>query len=254
MTTDTTNQHKVVSQEEWLRAHREFLTKEKELTKRNDELSRERLELPWTRVEKDYMFAGPRGEATLADMFDGRSQLATYHFMFAPEWSEGCPSCSYVTDHFNGMIEHLHARDVTLVLVSRAPQEKLKLFQKRLGWRIPWYSSGGCDFNQDFGVTFTKDEVERGVNEYNLQTMAPYSEENPGLSFFYRDPSGTILHTYSTYARGLDVLLGAYAVLDRAPKGRDEDELPWPMAWVRYHDKYEPNLQQLESCCHQDKH
>ena len=254
MTTSTAKQHKVVSQDDWLRAHREFLAKEKELTKRNDELSRERLELPWTLVEKDYVFAGLLGVVLLAVLFVGWCLFVLFYFMFAHDWSEGCPSCSYVTDHFNGMIEHLNARDVTLVLVSRAPQAKLSAFQNRLGWRIPWYSSGGCDFNQDFGVTFTKDEVERGVKEYNLDTMAPYSEENPGLSFFYKDPSGTVLHTYSTYARGLDGLLGAYAVLDRAPKGRNEAELPSPMSWVRYHDKYEPNLQQLESCCHQAKH
>jgi predicted dithiol-disulfide oxidoreductase (DUF899 family) len=242
--------HEVVSKSDWLQAHREFLAEEKELTRRSDELSRRRLELPWTRVEKDYVFMGPRGKASLADLFDGRSQLATYHFMFAPDWAEGCPNCSYVTDHLNATIEHLKARDVTLVLVSRAPQEKLAAFKQRLGWCLPWYSSGGCDFNRDFAVSFSQEEVDSGAKTYNLDTMPPYSEENPGMSFFYKDPSGAILHAYSTYARGLDVLLGTYAVLDRAPKGRDEADLPTPMAWVRYHDKYEPTLQVAASCCH----
>ncbi|OWK38282.1 hypothetical protein FRUB_07402 [Fimbriiglobus ruber] len=170
--------------------------------------------------------------------------------MFGPDWVEGCPSCSFVTDHLDGVIDHLKARDVTLVLVSRAPQEKLAVFKKWMGWRTPWFSSGGCEFNQDFAVSFSAAEVAGGAKAYNFGTIAPYGEENPGLSFFYKDPGGAILHTYSTYTRGLEVLLGAYAVLDRAPKGRDEANLPWPMAWVRYHDKYEPTTQGAESCCH----
>jgi predicted dithiol-disulfide oxidoreductase (DUF899 family) len=242
--------HNVMSKDQWLRAHRDFLAEEKELTRRSDELARRRRELPWTRVEKDYVFAGPHGKTGLGDLFDGRSQLATYHFMFGPDWAEGCPSCSYVTDHLNGVIEHLKARDVTLVLVSRASQEKLVAFKKRMGWHIPWLSSGGCEFNQDFAVSFSKADVAAGAKTYNLDTIAPYGEENPGLSFFYRDSSGAIFHTYSTYARGLDVLLGTYVILDRAPKGRDEASLPSAMAWVRYHDKYESTGQGDESCCH----
>jgi predicted dithiol-disulfide oxidoreductase (DUF899 family) len=242
--------HGVVSKSQWLRAYGDFLAKEKDLTKRNDELSRRRRELPWTRVEKEYVFEGPSGKVSLADLFDGRSQLATYHFMFGPDWVEGCPGCSYVTDHLDGAIEHLKARDVTLVLISRAPPEKLAAFKKRMGWRMPWFSSGGCEFNQDFGVTFTKAEVASGAKAYNFGTTAPDGEENPGLSFFYKDPSGVILHTYSTFGRGLEVVLGTYAVLDRAPKGRDEGNLPSPMAWVRHHDKYEPTMQRIESCCH----
>jgi predicted dithiol-disulfide oxidoreductase (DUF899 family) len=242
--------HEVVSKTQWLRAHNNFLVKEKDLTKRSDELSRQRRELPWTRVEKNYVFAGPCGKASLADLFDGRTQLATYHFMFGPDWAEGCPGCSYVTDHLNGMIEHLKARDVTLVLISRGPQEKLAAFQKRMGWCIPWYSSGGCDFNQDFGVSFTKEEVASGAKAYNFGTIVPHGEENPGLSFFCKDPSGAILQTYSTFGRGLESLLGTYAVLDRAPKGRDEDGLPMPMAWVRHHDKYESTMPEAKSCCH----
>ena len=242
--------HEVVSKSQWLRAYGEFLAKEKELTKRSDELSRQRRELPWTRVEQDYVFAGPHGKASLADLFDGRSQLATYHFMFGPDWVEGCPGCSYVTDHLDGAIEHLKARDVTLVLISRAPQEKLAAFKERMGWRMPWFSSGGCEFNHDFAVSFTRAEVASGAKAYNFGTAAPHDEENPGLSLFYKDPRGAILHTYSTFGRGLEAVLGTYAVLDRAAKGRDEGNLPSPMAWVRHHDKYEPTMHGAASCCH----
>ena len=242
--------HEVVSKSQWLRACGDFLAKEKELTKRSDELSRQRRELPWTRVEKEFIFDGPQGNLSLADLFDGRSQLATYHFMFGPDWAEGCPGCSYVTDHLNGTLEHLQARDVTLVLVSRAPLDKLQAFKKRMGWRLPWFSSGGCDFNRDFGVSFTKEEVASGDKTYNFGTTAPHGEENPGLSLFIKDSSGAILHTYSTFGRGLEAVLGTYAVLDRAPKGRDEDDITPPMAWVRHHDKYEPMKQGAESCCH----
>jgi predicted dithiol-disulfide oxidoreductase (DUF899 family) len=243
-------EREVVSQQQWLQAHRDFLAKEKELTKLSDDLARQRRELPWTRVEKDYLFTGPRGKATLADLFNGRSQLATYHFMFGPDWDEGCPGCSYVTDHLDGAVEHLKARDVTLVLVSRAPQEKLAAFQKRMGWHVPWFSSGDCTFNQDFGVTFTQEQVASEAKAYNLDSRPPYSDENPGISFFYKDGSGVIFRTYSAYARGLEVLLSAYAILDRAPKGRDEEGLPMPMAWLRHHDKYAPTAQAAESCCH----
>ncbi len=242
--------HKVVSKDQWLRAHGDFLTKEKELTRLNDELGRQRRDLPWARVEKEYIFNGPQGKVSLADLFDGKSQLATYHFMFGPDWAEGCPGCSYVSDHMDGAIEHLRARDVTLVLISRAPQEKLAAFKKRMSWRFPWFSSDGCDFNHDLGVSFTKTEVASGAKTYNFGTTSPHGEENPGLSFFFKDQSGAIFHTYSTFGRGLEVILGTYAILDRAPNGRDEAGLPSPMAWVRHHDKYEPTLQGAESCCH----
>lgn len=242
--------HEVVSKDEWLRVHREFLDREKELTRLSDELGRQRRALPWTPVEKEYVFDGPQGQANLAELFAGRSQLATYHFMFGPDWVEGCPGCSYVTDHINGISAHLRARDVSLVLISRAPREKLVAFEQRMGWGLPWFSSGGCDFNRDFGVAFSKEEVASGANLYNFGTSAPHAEENPGLSFFYKDSSGALLHTYSTFGRGLEALLGTYAILDRAPQGRDEDSLPSPMSWVRHHDKYEPTVVQVaESCC-----
>ena len=242
--------HEVVSKSEWLRARSAFLAKEKELTRLGDELSRQRQELPWTRIEKEYVFDAPRGKMSLADLFGGQSQLATYHFMFGPDWIEGCPGCSYVMDHMDGTIEHLRARDVALVAVSRGPLEKLVAFQKRMGWRFLWVSSGGCDFNRDFGVSFTKEEVASGAKAYNFGTTAPHGEENPGLSLFYKDSGGAVFHTYSTYGRGLEPMLGTYAILDRAPKGRDEVGLSSPMSWVRHHDKYEPTLQGIGSCCH----
>ena len=242
--------HPVVSKDEWLRIYGDFLVKEKELTRQSDEISRLRRQLPWTPVEKEYRFDGPNGPASFADLFDGQSQLATYHFMFGPNWVEGCPSCSYVTDHLNAAIEHLRARDVSLVLVSRAPRKMLAAFEQRLGWRLPWFSSAACDFNRDFGVSFTAAEVASREKRYNFGTTAPYGEENPGLSLFYKDPSGAIFHTYSTFGRGLDALMGTYAILDRAPKGRDEAGLPSPMAWIRHHDKYEPTPQVAGSCCH----
>jgi predicted dithiol-disulfide oxidoreductase (DUF899 family) len=241
--------HKVVSKNEWTEACRELLAKEKELTRMSDELARQRRTLPWTRVEKPYVFEAPQGKVRLVDLFDGRSQLATYHFMLAPDWNEGCRGCSHLTDHIDGSLEHVRARDLSLVLVSRAPLETITAFKKRMGWHIPWVSSGGSDFNHDFGVTFSKEEIAAGTKAYNFGTQSPYDEENPGMSFFYKDASGSIFHTYSTYARGLDAFLGTYVVLDRAPKGRDEEGLPFPGAWVRHHDKYEPTVQIGDSCC-----
>lgn len=250
MTTKASLEHDVVSRSEWLRASREFLDKEKELTRLSDELARKRRELPWTRIEKSYVFDGAKGQMSLADLFDGRSQLAIYHFMFGPDWTEGCPGCSYVTDHTNGVLEHLGARDVSFVLVSRGPLEKLTAFKQRMGWKLPWVSSGRCDFNRDFGVAFTKEEVASGTKAYNFGTIPPHGEENPGLSCFYKDQSGAIFHTYSSFGRGLEALLGTYVILDRVPNGRNEDSLPMPMAWIRHHDKYEPTLHSIESCCH----
>lgn len=251
MTSPTsTLDHQVVSKSEWLRASTELLAKEKELTRLSDELAAARRKLPWTRVEKNYVFTGTRGTLSLADLFAGRSQLATYHFMFGPDWEEGCPGCSYVTDHLGGTLEHLHARDVTLVLVSCGPIDKLLAFQKRMGWRVPWVSSDECDFNRDFAVSFSEEEVASGKNAYNFGTIPPHGPENPGLSFFYRNADGEVFHTYSTYARGLEGLLTTYTLLDRAPKGRDEEGLPMPMQWVRHHDKYEPSTVDIAPCCH----
>jgi predicted dithiol-disulfide oxidoreductase (DUF899 family) len=232
------NHSKVVSRDEWLAARKQHLKKEKEFTRLRDKLSAERRELPWVKVEKNYVFDGPKGKETLADLFDGRSQLIVYHFMFGPEWEQGCPSCSFLSDHIDGSIVHLAHRDVTFVVVSRAPLPKIEAFKKRMGWRFKWVSSYGNDFNFDYHVSFTKDEMAKGKVYYNYDKNEFPSDEGPGTSVFYKDGTGDIFHTYSSYARGLDILVGAYNYLDLVPKGRDEAELPWTMAWVRHHDKY----------------
>jgi predicted dithiol-disulfide oxidoreductase (DUF899 family) len=232
-------QHQVVSREEWLAARKQLLSREKEFTRLRDRLSAERRELPWVKVDKEYVFEGAEGKETLADLFEGRRQLLVYHFMFGPGWEQGCPSCSFVSDHIDGANWHLPQRDVTLLAVSRAPLAEIEAFKQRMGWRFKWVSSYENDFNHDFHVSFTPDEMARGEVYYNYTMTEFPSEEAPGLSAFYKDPSGTIFHTYSTYARGLDVLVGAYNYLDLAPKGRDEADLPWTMAWVRHHDRYD---------------
>lgn len=233
-------EHAVVSQEQWLAARVALLKREKTLTRERDELARLRRELPWARVDKQYAFDTPAGRKTLAELFGGRSQLLIYHFMFGPEWKEGCPSCSYVADHLNGTVPHLAARDVSLVMVSRAPMAKLAAFKQRMGWQMPWVSSFGGDFNFDFHVSFAPEQKIDGKVEYNYTTQPFPSDEAPGASVFYKDPAtGDVFHTYSTYGRGLDAFLGTYTLLDLVPKGRDEDGLSFPMAWVRYHDRYE---------------
>src|SRR5438309_3497905 len=194
---------RVVSQAEWLAARKELLGKEKEFTRLRDELTRQRRELPWEKVEKKYVFEGPGGKETLADLFGGRSQLIVYHFMFGPGWEQGCPSCSLLSDHIDGSVVHLAARDVRLVVVSRAPVAQIEAFKKRMGWRFKWVSSYGNDFNRDYHVSFTKDEMAKGKVSYNYDMTEFPSEEAPGASVFYKDETGGIFHTYSTYARGL---------------------------------------------------
>ena len=232
------NHSKVVSRDEWLAARKQHLKKEKEFTRLRDKLSAERRELPWVKVEKNYVFDGPKGKETLADLFDGRSQLIVYHFMFGPEWEQGCPSCAFRADHIDGSVVHLAHRDATLLAVSRAPLPEIEAFKKRMGWRFKWVSSYGSDFNFDYHVSFTKDEMAKGKVYYNYDMNAFPSDEGPGISVFYKDGTGDIFHTYSSYARGLDMLVGAYNYLDLVSKGRDEAELPWTMAWLRHHDKY----------------
>jgi len=229
---------KVVSQSEWVEARKQLLKKEKELTKLRDALAQERRDLPWVKVDKNYVFDAYGGRKTLSELFDGRSQLIVYHFMFGPGWEEGCPSCSFLGDHFDGSVVHLAHRDVTLTAVSRAPLSQIEAFKKRMGWRFPWASSYGTEFNHDYHVSFTKDERATGKVYYNYAETQFPSEEGPGASVFYKDATGAIFHTYSTYARGLDILLGTYNFLDLAPKGRDEEGLKHTMAWVRHHDKY----------------
>jgi predicted dithiol-disulfide oxidoreductase (DUF899 family) len=231
-------QHEVVSREDWLVARKQLLSKEKEFTRLRDRLSAERRELPWVKVEETYVFDGLDGKETLAELFDGRSQLMVYHFMFGPGWEQGCPSCSFVSDHIDGANLHLPQRDVTLLAVSRAPLPQIEAFKQRMGWRFKWVSSYGNDFNRDYHVSFTPDEMAQGEVYYNYGMEEFPSEEAPGISVFYRDPGGAVFHTYSAYARGLDMLVGAYNYLDLAPKGRDEAALPWTMAWVRHHDRY----------------
>ena len=231
--------HKIVSREEWLVARKKHLAKEKEFTRLRDRLSQQRRELPWVKVEKDYIFDGPNGKETLSKIFAGRRQLLVYHFMFDPDWDEGCPMCSYLIDNCSGANIHLNQRDVTMVMISKAPLNKLETFKRRMGWRFKCVSSIGNDFNCDYHVSFTPEEKDKGEVYYNYGMSAYFESEGPGISVFYKDENGNIFHTYSSYARGLDMLIGAYHLLDLVPKGRDETDLPWTMAWVRHHDKYE---------------
>jgi predicted dithiol-disulfide oxidoreductase (DUF899 family) len=239
--TVVTQEHEVVSPKEWITSRKELLRKEKEFTNLRDEISRQRRELPWEKVEKQYVFDTPNGKQTLAQLFDGRSQLIIYHFMFAPGWEAGCPSCSYLADHFDGSTVHLANRDVTLAVVSRAPLAEIEAFKKRMGWRFHWASSFGTDFNHDYHVSFTKEETAKGKVDYNYDLVEFPVEEAPGASVFYKNAAGDIFHTYSTYSRGLDILIGAYNFLDFAPKGRDEEGLAHSMTWVRHHDRYSQN-------------
>jgi len=237
---DRTMMHnRIVSQDEWLAARKQHLVKEKEFTRLRDELSGQRRELPWVKVEKRYVFDGPNGMETLADLFDGRSQLIVYHFMFGPGWEEGCRSCSLLADHVDGAVVHLAQRDVTLMAASRAPLAQIQAFKERMGWRFKWVSSYGNHFNFDYHVSFTKDQMAKGKTYYNYKVRETSNEgEAPGTSVFYKDGTGEVFHTYSSYGRGLDVLIGAYNYLDLVPKGRDEDALAFTMEWVRHHDRY----------------
>jgi predicted dithiol-disulfide oxidoreductase (DUF899 family) len=242
MATSMRGQRKVVSPAEWVVARKELLKKEKEFTRLREELSRSRRELPWEKVEKKYVFDGPNGKETLADLFEGRSQLIVYHFMMGPGWKEGCPGCSFVADHLDGARVHLAARDITLVAVSRATLPEIEAFKKRMEWGFKWVSSNGTDFNMDYHVSREPGEKADQKVVYNYEMQVFPSEERPGLSVFYKDAAGDLFHTYSTYARGLDILLGAYNFIDLTPKGRNEEGLSHPMAWVRHHDKYDETL------------
>jgi len=231
--------HKVVSREEWLVARKEYLAKEKEFTRLRDQLSQARRDLPWVKVDKEYLFEGPMGQETLSDLSEGRSQLIIYHFMYGPDWEEGCPTCSFWADNFNGIGIHLNHRDITLVVISRAPPAQLETYKKRMGWSFKWVSSFENDFNRDYQVSFTAEEMEKGEVYYNYHIGKFPVEEAPGISVFTKNDRGDVFHTYSTYARGLDMLNGAYHFMDLVPKGRDEDGLPYHMAWLRRHDQYE---------------
>jgi predicted dithiol-disulfide oxidoreductase (DUF899 family) len=239
--------HAVVSRNEWLLARRALLQREKEETRLRDAVNAERLALPWVRIDQDYRFETPDGRKSLADLFAGRSQLIIYHFMLGPDWDAGCPGCSFLADHLDGALPHLNHHDVTLVAVSRAPLPKITAYKQRMGWRFPWVSSFGDSFNSDFHVSFTKEEPAGGTVEYNFTPMPVASafDELPGLSAFYKSDAGEIFHTYSSYARGPEQLIGTLMILDRAPKGRNENGT---MNFVRRHDEYDETPQ--THACH----
>lgn len=238
MTTTAAENSKVVSRAEWLAARKELLAEEKALTRSRDAVAKKRHELPWVKVDKNYVFDTPQGKKTLADLFDGRSQLIVYHFMFGPGWGEGCVGCSFYSDHVDGALQHLVQHDVSYVAVSRAPLAEIEPFKKRMGWRFPWVSSFGSDFNYDYHVSFSKEDVAKGQVYYNFSMQDVSSEELPGTSVFYKDANGDIFHTYSHYARGGEGAIGAYQFLDIAPKGRNEMGRGNLGDWVRHHDRY----------------
>ena len=233
------DEHAVVSAEEWLVARKALLEREKEFTRLREELAQQRRDLPWEEVTKEYFFEGPDGTRSLSQLFDGRSQLIVYHFMFPPDWDEGCPHCSFGADSFNGTTAHLNARDVTMVAISRAPQPKLAVYAKRMGWSFPWFSSGGTDFDYDFGVAFRSENLISGSAAYNYGPGGPGCSDREGISVFYSGDGGRVFHTYSTYARGIDMMNAAYQYLDLVPKGRDEAGHDDPQYWVRRNDEYQ---------------
>jgi len=243
--------HPVVTPERWIDARKSLLAREKELTQLRDRIAEERRALPWTRVEKAYVFDTPQGSRPLADLFEGRRQLLVQHFMFGPDWEQGCQSCSFMADHSDGMRVHLAHRDVTLVAVSRAPLARIEAFRRRMGWQFAWVSSHDNDFNHDFGVSFTPDEMASGTVAYNYVKQPFPSEEAPGVSVFFKDDAGDVFHTYSTYGRGVEVMMGTYNMLDLVPKGRDEHNPSYAMDWIRHHDRYEPApVAASGGCCH----
>lgn len=230
---------RTATREEWLKARLDLLEQEKAFTRQRDELSRKRRELPMVAVEKGYVFEGPDGKETLAELFGPCSQLIVQHFMYGKGWDEGCPSCSFWADGFDGTTIHMRHRDAAFVAVSNAPLDEIEAYRARMGWRFKWVSSYGTDFNRDYHVTFSKEELEAGPVYYNYKETSFPVEEAPGISVFYKDDEGNVFHTYSCYARGLDMLNAAYHYIDLLPKGRDEGELPFTMAWLRRHDQYE---------------
>jgi predicted dithiol-disulfide oxidoreductase (DUF899 family) len=229
----------IVSPEKWLAARHELLHAEKEFTRLQDTMNARRRSLPWVKMEKNYLFDSPAGRVSLADLFAGRSQLIVQHFMLGPGWEQGCKSCSFMTDHFNPMVVHLAARDVSFAVISRAPLAEILPFKERMGWDVNWVSAHGTSFNRDFHVSFTPEEAASGKVYYNYTRQPFPHDEAPGISIFARDAAGTVYHTYSTYGRGVEIVMGTYHMLDLVPKGRDEDGLEYGMEWIRHHDRYE---------------
>ncbi|MFB6457867.1 DUF899 domain-containing protein [Chitinophaga sp. Hz27] len=245
--------NKVVSAAEWELARKALLVKEKELTRHRDQIAADREAMPWVKLDKSYTFEGPDGKENLSDLFDGRSQLIIVHFMFGPDWEEGCPGCSFNADSIDGTLPHLNNHDVSLVVVSRAPYEKIRQFQQRMGWKFKWVSSFTSDFNYDFNVSFTPEQIAAGNTYYNYVKGEGAAPELPGMSSFYKDENGQIYHTYSAYARGTEIMVNTYNYLDIAPLGRNErQDGPHPMDWIRHHDKYAPQPANTgkSSCCH----
>lgn len=238
MKTNSIKPHAVASEDQWLAARRELLREEKEFTRLHDQLAARRRALPWVKIHKAYTFDAPAGRVTLADLFQGHSQLVVQHFMLGAGWEEGCKSCSFMMDHFNAAAVHLPARDTAFAAVSHAPLAEILPFKQRMGWDVNWVSAHGTDFNYDFHVSFTPEELERGQVYYNYGRRPFPHEEAPGVSVFARDAAGTVYHTYSTYGRGVEFIIGAYTILDLTPKGRDEEGLAYGMEWVRHHDRY----------------
>jgi len=230
---------RVVDRDEWRQARRQLLTREKALTHLQDEISRERRALPWVRVDQPYVFDTIEGPRTLAELFGDCSQLMVQHFMFAPGWEQGCKSCSFMADHNDGALLHLAQRDLAFVAVARAPLADLERFRQRMGWKFRFASSNGNRFNHDFGVSFTEDEMASGGVDYNYTRQPFPHQEAPGISVFARDAQGQVFHSYSRFGRGVEVMMHTYQLLELTPKGRDEDQLEYPMAWVRHHDRYE---------------
>ncbi|SDN35290.1 DUF899 domain-containing protein [Polaromonas sp. JS666] len=251
--TSTVN-HAIVPRDQWLAERKTLLAQEKELTRLRDQVARERRALPWVQIEKNYVFDTPQGKRSLADLFEGRRQLMVQHFMFGPGWEQGCPSCSYMADHTAGMQVHLEHRDVTFVAVSRATLPEIERFRRRMGWQFAWVSSNGSDFNYDFHVSFRPQDRVDGIVNYNYGMTEFPAEEAPGISLFYKDGEGRVFHTYSTYGRGVEVMMGTYNMLDLTPKGRDEHDGFYKMDWVRHHDRYESQAvftpaPEAASCC-----
>ena len=235
-----TSGHPVASDPQWTEARKRLLAREKELTKLQDQVAAERRALPWRRVAKDYLFDTPEGPRTLAQLFAGHRQLVVQHFMFGPGWEQGCPSCSYMADHADGMNIHLAHRDIRFVAVSRAPLADILRFRERMGWQFDWVSSHGSEFNFDFGVSFTQQELATGEVDYNYRRGFFPAEEAPGISVFWRDDAGAVFHTYSTFGRGVEAMMGAYRLIDLTPQGRNERDVFYKMEWVRHHDRYAP--------------
>jgi predicted dithiol-disulfide oxidoreductase (DUF899 family) len=247
----TTTEHPIVSREAWLLRRKALLVREKELTQASDQLARERRALPWVRVDKPYVFDTLAGPRSLAELFDGRRQLLVQHFMLGPGWAQGCKSCSFMADHFAAAAVHLVHRGVTPLLVSRAPLAEIERFRQRMGWPLPWVSSHGNDFNADFHVSFTDQQMADGPVDYNYHAVRFPHTEAPGISAFFKDDAGDVFHTYSCYGRGVEVMMGTYPLLDLTPEGRNEPD--GGMAWVRHHDRYErthsPLLPATGGCC-----